>query len=68
MMSKCENNGCDNEITVPSLDCPGQCLPCAIESRERVEAGRRVMSLSDWYSERMGGITNAELLALFDNP
>ena len=37
----CECNGCENEITVPSLDCPGQCLSCAQEARERVEAGLR---------------------------
>lgn len=40
-MKICENNGCDNPIRVPSLDCPGQCLECAEEARQRVDAGLR---------------------------
>lgn len=32
-----QNNGCENVIDVPSLNCPGQCLPCAVEAGERVK-------------------------------
>lgn len=35
-MKKCENNGCKNTITVPSIDCPGQCYSCSVKSRDRV--------------------------------
>lgn len=35
-MKKCENNGCSNNIDLPSIDCPGQCYTCAVKSRERV--------------------------------
>lgn len=32
----CQNNGCTNTIDIPSIDCPYQCLPCAIKARERI--------------------------------
>lgn len=43
-MKKCENNGCKNYIEIPSLDCPSQCLSCAIKARERVEAGMKAVA------------------------
>lgn len=49
-MNICQNNGCNTDISVPSIDCPGQCLPCAIESRERVHIAMN-NSLQDQLSE-----------------
>lgn len=42
-MKTCECNGCEKPIEVPSLDCPGQCLECAERSRDRVDAGMKVI-------------------------
>lgn len=42
-MKKCENSGCINTIKVPSIDCPGQCLPCSVKSRDRVSAAMELL-------------------------
>jgi len=35
-MKTCENTKCDQRITIPSVDMPGQCLLCAEKARERI--------------------------------
>ena len=42
-MKKCENNGCTNNINVPSIDCPGQCHPCSVKSRGRVSVAMELL-------------------------
>jgi hypothetical protein len=42
-MNQCENNGCNNPITIPSIDCVGQCLPCAEKSRQRVQQAMKII-------------------------
>ena len=43
-MHKCDANGCENKIEIPSLDCPGLCLSCAIKARQRIEAAIKILA------------------------
>lgn len=44
MINICLASGCASPVTIPSLDCPGLCLPCAARARERVAAAKKVLT------------------------